>query len=350
MSFARRIRARQYAVAMATFLLFAVCTDLPTKAQTSCNCVRKKRPTARKHINADLEMAKIYARLKNWSEAEVHFVLAARDPISQKEALAGLEASRMKFNAEKLAGDAAPLEAGKIYQKNDLEAKAEEIYRAAAVSPAVGEITRQTAAGRLIDALEAQKWDRWFSKFKEWMERLKGAVEFLFWALALVLGLIFCVSIIQSIRRRRKMILFHEFKAPNEELSRSLAVTFKHARVRMQNPWLSPAGVMPTVLVRNMPTFDDEFEPIEDLELGGAKIPFAFIAKIWGEPAVQVNGGFDGVSPLGSVFAVIKKRDKRRETYRGQGVRMGVPNVQRRDLLDFAYDVIVRASKAYDNV
>jgi hypothetical protein len=337
-------------IAMTALLLLAICAGPSIQAQSTCNCTQKKRHTSKRHVNADLEMAKIYVRLKNWSEAEAHFVLAARDPLSLREALVGLEDARSKVNAEKLAGDAAPLDAAKLFEERDIQSKAEEIYRTTAQNSAIAESTRKAAADGLAKALDAQRSDRWFATTKEWMERIKGWVEFLFWLVALVLGIILGRAVIGSILRRRKIILFHGFDTPSDETSRSLAIMLRQARVRMQNPWLSPVGVMPAVLVQNMPTFDSELEPIEDLELGGAKIPFAAIARIWGDPKVQVHGAFDALSPSGSIFAAIKKRGVEQELYRAQRVRTGVPSQQRGDLFNFAYDVIVRASKAFDDV
>jgi hypothetical protein len=208
---------------------------------------------------------------------------------------------------------------------------------------------RKSAADGLATALKAQEPDRRNASLKEWTERIRGLVEFLFWALVLLIGFFLASAIWNTISRMRKAILFHDFSTPSDETSRGLAILFKQARARMQNPSLSPVTVMPAVLIRNLPTFSDEVEPIEDLELGGAKIPFAAIAGVWGQPKIQISGGFDGLSPLGDIFAVIKRRGDNQPIYREQVVRTGVPSQQRSDLFDFAYDVIIRSSTAYDD-
>src|SRR5262244_2571837 len=84
-------------------------------SQNACQNAPRKRHSVRRNVNPDLELAKIYMRLENWTEAEQHFVLAAKDPLSQKEALAGVEESRKRANSLKLLDDAAPLGVAKAY-------------------------------------------------------------------------------------------------------------------------------------------------------------------------------------------------------------------------------------------
>jgi hypothetical protein len=331
------------------FAVFALSFAISLRAETPYT--RKppvKHRPIQKHVNADLEMAKVYLRLRDWSEAEQHFVSATKDPISEPEALLGLEAARREADNERRVGIAAPLGVAKLYEKNDIEPKAEEIYRSTATNSSAPEDVRKSAADELATSIKAQEWDRRYAWLKEWTERVKGGVEFGFWALVVLIGVFLARAIWNTLSRRRKAILFHDFSTPSDETSRGLAILFKQARARMQNPSLSPVTVMSPVLIRNLPTFSDEVEPIEDLELGGAKIPFAAIAKVWGEPKIQISGGFDGLSPLGGIFAVIKRRDDNQPIYWEQVVRTGVPSQQRSDLFDFAYDVIIRSSTAYD--
>lgn len=344
-------RMRCMAAAAAAFVLLVMSMTVCAQAATKHNhgLPRKRQSSAQKHVNADLEIAKVYMRLKNWSEAEEHFVLAARDPLSQTEALTGLENARSEIDAEKDMGETAPMGVAKLYEDNDIQDKAEAIYQSAATNSTVSEDTRKSAAEGLARILKAQGGDRFFSSVKVWSERIEGLVESFFWVAALLLSFVLAWHIGGAIFKRRKAVLFQDFITPSEELSRSLSIIFKQARSRMQNPSLSPIGAMSAVLVQHMPTFSDEVEPIEDLEIGGAKLPFAAIARLWGEPRIQISGGFDGLSPLGSIFATIKRRGGEQEIHRDQIVRTGVPSQQRGDLFDFAYDLIVRSSTAYDD-
>jgi len=333
---------------VAVVLWLATCNGI-VYSQTSCRCARKHTAQSREQSNVDLEIAKIYVGLKNWPEAESHYVLAAKDPSSRREALAGLANVRSKFNAEKLVGETAPLAAAKSYDDRDIHPKSEDLYRNTATNSAITDETRKSALAGLEKALDSQKRDRMFTAVKEWTERIKSGLEFLFWLIALILGCILAGTAGRAIWKRRQIILFQEFKASSEDASRALSIILKHARARMQNPALAP-GRTPGFLLLKMPTFSDELEPIEDLELGGSKIPFAAIAKELGKPKVQINGGFDASQPTGEIFAVIDGRGAKDQIYLNQAVRTQVPNQQQGDLFDFAYDVIVKASGAYANV
>ncbi len=346
----REARTRRRSVATMALCL-AVWGGMGLHGQTKCRCnvvhrARPKKPVKVEHVNADLEMAKIYAGMKNWPEAETHYVLAAQDPASRKEALAGLAEVRKRFNADKLAGEAAALTVAKSYADRDIQPEAEKLYQGSATNAAVSEGTRGAARAGLAKALDAQETDRLFASIKEWTERVKSSMESLFWVIALLLGFFLACTALQAIARRRKLILLHEFKSSSDEASRALSVTLQHARARMQHPALAP-GRMPGFLLLTMPTFSDELEPIEDLELGGSKIPFAALAKEWGRPRVQISGGFDAGKPAGEIFAVIEAKRASEQIYLNQAVRTQVPAQQQRDLFDFAYDVIVKASGAY---
>jgi hypothetical protein len=149
---------------------------------------------------------------------------------------------------------------------------------------------------------------------------------------------------------RRKSIHIHPFVAPTEEIANGLAFNLKYARAMMQNPALSPAAQMPAALVASLLMFSDEVDPIEDLEVAGSKIPLASLASLFGRPAIQVSGGFDGIAPLGYAYSLVQTRNGKSDSFHRQLVRVGVPSQQRRDLLDFAYDVVVRATAAYASV
>jgi hypothetical protein len=134
------------------------------------------------------------------------------------------------------------------------------------------------------------------------------------------------------------------FAAPTDELAKGLDIHLRYARAMMQDPALSPAGQVPASLVENLLTFADETESIEDLEIAGSKVPFASLAKLFGRPRIQVTGGFDGVAPIGNAYSIVKGHDDGAYVFIQHTIRVGEPSEQRRDLLDFAYDVIVKAS------
>ena len=98
-----------------TLVLFlAVAMVLPMQGVT--NPGPAKQAPAAKKPNVEIEIARKYAQLGDWSEAEAHFLAAAKDPDSQAEALAGLENARRKADE----AQTAVLAAGKYYEDADM--------------------------------------------------------------------------------------------------------------------------------------------------------------------------------------------------------------------------------------
>jgi hypothetical protein len=287
--------------------------------------------------NPEIEIAKKYAQLGDWSEAETHFLAAAKDPDNQAEALAGLENARRKADE----AQTAVLAVGKHYEDAEMWSKAEDLYRPAAADKSLSEETRKEIGQRLSLVLEKQRWDRRWAEAKDWMDRLTILVGYALIAFALVLA----VATFRSIAKRRRIILIRSFSAPTDEYAKGLAIHLKYAREMMRHPALAPAGNVPPALVTMM-LFDDETEPIEDVELAGSKIPFSALAKLFGKPGVQVGGSFDGVAPLGNAFCFIETRRSTADDSVQHAIRLGVPDQQRQDLRDFAYDVIRKAITA----
>jgi hypothetical protein len=284
-------------------------------------------------VNTDLLLAKEFASLGDWKDAEAHFANAAKDPNSQKEALACIDMARTKV-------DAARLRAGQLFESGHQWSKAEELYRTAIADPATSSETREVFGERLKASLETEHREDLWTTGSEWV---KDGVETVVFILAVILFL----ATVGSIYKSRKRILIHPFTAPSDELAKGLNNYFRYARSMMQNPALSPAGQVPAVLVEDLLTFDDEIEPIEDLEIAGSKVPFASLSRLFGRPLIRVTGGFDGVEPLGNAYSVVKTHDGSADAFVNHTIHMGVPSVQRRDLVNFAYDVLVKASSAH---
>jgi hypothetical protein len=322
--------------AVGTLVLFlAVAMVLPMQGVTEPGSV--KQAPALKKPNVEIEIAKKYAQLGDWSEAETHFLAAAKDPDSQAEALAGLENARTKADE----AQTSVLAVGKHYEDAEMWSKAEDLYRPAAADKSLSEEARKEIGERLPLVLEKQRWDRRWAEAKDWMDRLTILVGYALIGFALVLA----VATFRSIAGRRRIILIRPFAASTDENAKGLAIQLKYAREMMRHPALAPAGNVPPALVTMM-LFDDETEPIEDVELAGSKIPFSALAKLFGKPGVQVGGSFDGVAPLGNAFCFIETRHSKADDSVQHAIRVGVPDQQRQDLRDFAYDVIRKAITA----
>lgn len=286
----------------------------------------------------ELAVARILEDAGDWKGAETHFESAVKEPQCRFEAAIGVQTAR-GHQEEDL------LRTGRIYESEHQWTKAEEIYRVAAGDAAVEEVTRYIAGERLKSVLQEEEQEKklpeWRDSIAEWV---KGAAE----TVAFVLGVVLLYSAFKSIKKSRRTILIYPFSAPNDELKNGINIHLRYARELMQNPALSPTAPVPPVLLENLLLFSDEVEAIEDLEIAGSKIPFAALGRRFGEPRIQVRGGFDGVAPVGSAYSVIKLRQGNNAVLIQHAIRVGVPSQQRVDLLDFAYDVIRKASSAYE--
>jgi tetratricopeptide (TPR) repeat protein len=323
--------------ALWTLVLFLAVAIALAQGVTTPRTVKQAAVPAPKKPNVEIEIAKQYAQLGDWSEAETHFLAAAKDPDSQAEALAGLEDARRKADE----AQTAVLAVGKHYEDAEMWSKAEDLYRSAAADKSLTDEARKEIGGRLTLVLEKQHWDRRWAEAKDWMDRLTILVGYAVIAFALLLA----IATFRSIAGRRRIILIRPFAASTDENAKGVAIQLKYAREMMRNPALAPAGQVPPALVAMM-LFDDESEPIEDVELAGAKIPFSALAKLFGRPGVQVGRSFDGVTPLGNAYSSIQTRGARADDFVQHAIRVGVPDQQRQDLRDFAYDVIRKAITA----
>jgi hypothetical protein len=258
----------------------------PTTGRTANHRVEK--PTVNKAAagpcDGELALAKTFADLGDWKNAETHFTSAAKEVECRQQALFGIQAARRHE-------EDGILRTGQIYESEHEWSKAEDLYRAAAADLAMGDAARKIATDRLRSVLAAQvrekRWPRWRDSVAEWVKDGAGVAVFF-------LALVLLIFTIRSIRKSRRIILIHPFAAPTDELAKGLNIQLKYARVTMNNPALSSAALMPPFLIENL-KFSDEVEPIEDLEIAGSKIPFASLGRLFGRPSVRVTGGFDGV-------------------------------------------------------
>ncbi|HEY1940181.1 MAG TPA: hypothetical protein VGJ33_19805 [Candidatus Angelobacter sp.] len=320
--------------------LFAMAVLCPTHGNTAGSRAKAAPAKPMKGTcDTELILAKKFADLGDWKNAQIHFVAAANETKCQDESLAGIEIAKRR-------AEAILLRNGEIYEAEHQWSKAEALYSAAASDPSLRDTTRYVAGDRLRSVLQrqadARRWKEWRDTIAQWAKDLVGLIVFL-------LSMILLVFTIKSIRRHRRVILIRPFAAPTEEVSTGLNIQLKYARLTMNNPAFSRASPIPPFLIENL-RFSDEVEPIEDLEIAGSKIPFSSLQKLFGRPRVEVTGGFDGVAPMGNAYSMVKTVDSSADAFVGRQIRVAVPHEQRLDLLDFAYDVIVKASSAYADI
>lgn len=320
-------------VRLALIVILAAATTIPSADGTSNRQVKKPaiEPTAGT-CETELELAKTFVDLGDWQDAETHFTAASKEAGCRQQGLAGIQAARGHQEANLL-------QTGQIYESEGQWSKAEDLYRAAAGDQSIGITTRKVIGDRLRFVLEAQVRQKRWTESEEKIKDGAGIAVFL-------LAMFLLIATIRSIWKSRRIILIHPFAAPTDELAKGLDIQLRYARVTMNNPAFSPAAQMPPFLVENL-KFSDEVEPVEDLEIAGSKIPFASLGRLFGRPSVRVTGGFDGIGPIGNAYSIVQTYDASADAFIRHEIRVGVPNEQRLDLLDFAYDVIVKASSAY---
>jgi hypothetical protein len=300
-------------------------------------------PPAKKVVpnacDGELSVASMFADLGEWKDAEAHFTAATKEEKCRQQGLAGIKVARTHE-------EAILLRAGQIYEGENQWSKAADLYRAVASDSSIGDATRNVANERLRSVLLAQAREkRWSGPRDSVSEWVKDAFELI----VFVLSLFLLVFTARSIWKSRRVILIHPFDAPTDELAKGMNIQMRYARVTMNNPAFSSAAQMPPFLIENL-RFSDEVEPIEDLEIAGSKIPFSSLGKLFGRPRVRVTGGFDGIAPVGNAYSFIQTYDSNGDAFIRHEIRIGVPSEQRLDLLNFAYDVIVKASSANSDV
>jgi hypothetical protein len=323
------------------FALFAAVGLYTTPAQTASG--QKSKSTADKVVagtcDQELALARTFVELGDYKNAEIHFSIAAKGKKCQQQGLDGIKVAR--------ANEEAPLlHIGQIYESNHQWSKAEDLYRVTALDSSVKAATRNIASERLKSVLQAQtqemRWSRLRDSVSEWVRGIAAVTVFF-------LSLVLLIFTVRSIWRHRRIILIHPFDAPTDELAKGLNIQLRYARITMNNPAFSNAAQIPPFLIENL-KFSDEVEPIDDLEIAGSKIPFSSIERLFGQPSVRVTGGFDGVGPVGNAYSIVQTHDSSADAFIRRQIRIGVDNEQRLDLLDFAYDVIIKASSAYADV
>lgn len=338
----RRWRLPQIGCVYIALALWASLSLQVVAEDNPCNCTAiKPKGHQQRSENFDLKMARIYMALQNWNEAETHFVAAARDPDASSESLSGLEQARRNIDREKAQSDEALLNAAQIYHDNGLSEKAQELYQTLASDSGVREATRARARTGLAASLADQSGKRFLAKIRDQADKMESVLEAASWGFAFIAGLILAIAAVLAIRKRRSLAVIRDFAAPKDESAREVALNLRYARAMMGKPSFSPVGLMPAPLLERMfVVFEAELPPIENLELGGAKLPFAPLAELFGGPRVQITGGYDGASPSGLAFAEISTRRDGVVRFTKKEIRTGTPQ-ERADNLDFAYDVLV---------
>lgn len=294
-------------------------------------------------MGSELEIARAYMNAKEYKTAEGYFILAARQQRVRKQALEGLvEALQLGHDAkekERQERESQILEAAKLYESNGMWVKSEDSFKSL-IAPGTAHLT--DAKEGFANALNEQWRENLFSEISEWIKRLLEV-------LALILAFCLLAAYVRILFKRRKSVEILPFVAPTDEFRNRLSASLAYARAAMLDPAGSPATTVPASLVAGLPPFIDELPELEDLEIGGAKLPLAAISKIWGTPAVEARSGADGLDPVGSGYSVMKIRGQKTLRFHKWQIRATPPNALRDDVRDFSYNVLIEVLSAYDS-
>jgi hypothetical protein len=332
------MRVVGFVLAIATVALFTISST----AQTPCCCTSPPRRTAAP-VGSELEIAWAYMNAKEYKTAEEYFILAAKQPRVRKQALEGLvEALQLGQDAkerERQEREGQILETAKLYECNGMWSKSEDSFKSLIV-PGTDHLAE--AKEGFARTLDEQRGEHLFSEISEWIKRSLEIV-------ALILALCLLSAYVHILFKRRKSVEILPFVAPTDDFRNKLSASLAYSRAAMLDPAGSPATTVPASLVAGLPPFIDELPELEDLEIGGAKLPLAAISKIWGTPAVEARSGADGMDPVGSGYSVVKIRGQETPRFHKWQIRATPPSALRDDVRDFSYNVLIEVLSAYDS-
>lgn len=327
-----------FVLAVATVAPFTV----SSAAQTPCCCTSPPHRCAAP-VRSELEIACAYMNAKEYKTAEEYFILAAKQQSVRKQALEGLaEALKLEHDAkekERQEMETQILETARLYESNGMWSKSEDSFKSL-IAPGTIHITE--AKEGLARALDEQWRENFYTNISEWIKRILESL-----ALILAIWLLFAYG--QILFKRRKSVEILPFVTPTDDFRNRLSASLAYVRAAMLDPAGSPATTLPASLVAGLPPFIDELPELEDLEIGGAKLPLAAISKIWGIPAVEARSGADGLEPVGSGYSVMKIRGQETPRFHKWQIRATPPGALRDDVRDFSYNVLIEVLSAYDS-
>lgn len=288
----------------------------------------------------DIEVAQRYEKLHRWKEAEQEYLAAGHNGAVcvKKMALDGIrriEPYRPADDAPGFEFDLAEFYASQGDWKN-----AEQHYAAAGKDALPTVKAAAIAAVRKV--YEHQEFQHQVEDFDRWAGYL-----------ARLLGLFLVPLILYGIVQVWSAIRCEPFLAPREEDSRRIGFSLADTR-EMLPDLMAPlmkatrANVIDILPLIILPGLDGKFgEPIEDLEVGEAKLPIGKWAAILRRPKVKIEGRWNVGGTMGSAHARIALRAGffwfRERRVCQAPVASAAGDLQELDLMLFSCDVLVKA-------
>ena len=167
----------------------------------------------------------------------------------------------------------------------------------------------------------------------------------------LILGILFgCYRFVRIVRRVRARIRFQLFRASTDDAAKQMAFWLESTLADLRSPFRTlPTwpGLANTLPLMQLPDVQEDFE-LEDLEIGGVKVPLQQLFQSFAVPRARVSGHWYVGSVAGQAYVVVEKRRRFELEYSSsaqQPIGSGAGPAQDADLQRFAYAVFIEASR-----
>jgi len=299
-------------------------------AQTSSKSTRRLASKPEPAGMFDLQLGKFYEKQERWKEAEQEYVQAGRigAPGVKKEALAAIERLKIYRPSD---NENFEFDLAKLYEDGEHWQEAEQHYAAAAKGET--KQVRDLALQGVQRARAHRGWEEFWGDFDRWLGYL-----------ARVLGLLFLVVIAYRLWRVWRTMEIVPFEAGNDNASKQVNFSLASALEGL------PQIVGPVVFTGNdvltkLPGVEGLPDPVQDIEIGGVKLPLTDWIKMIRLPKVRVVGRWDtGMRSAQArifgrrwIFRYLEKRSSRFYVPAEAG------DTQELRLRLFAYDVLIKS-------
>jgi len=309
----------------------------PRKAQKSAQISSNEgQPLTAFPVAAGKQLFDLHA----WDKAEEQYLKldsSNASPADRRQALDGIKAARQRILEEKRAGAFA---AARVFETLERWKDAEQAYADIAKTDPERAPQAAASAERLRPRLTNARWpeaiDDWVLKLGRIL--LLPSILYAFFR--------FC----RAVQRSRASIKFQPFRASTDDAAKQMAFWLESTLANLRSPapgfptWPGLANTLPLM---RLPEIGEELE-LENLEIGGVKVPFKQLMQSIAVPRARVSGHWYVGSAMGSAYVAVEKREwltLRHSSSAEQSVTSVAGPAQDADLRRFAYAVFIEASR-----
>jgi hypothetical protein len=301
------------------------------------------------------DAAKKYEGLGEWEKAEEQYLKAGAGatPDLRQRSLDGAIRVRGHLREQKKH---AALASAKLLQDQERWKDAEQAYLDILKSDPQTEREVTAALDRIRPHIPGPRWSEAFDEYAASIGRVLIVPAFF----AVLLALWFSAL---AVGKMRRSILLVPFSGGTDESTKQIAFWIQRVRGELRSAALplfsgsegSPQSMSPSVesgfpFTGEIELQLETLEPPE-LEIGGIKLPLKQIMQFVAVPRVRVSGCWLIGQVTGNAYAEVERRSwtKFEQHSIVRRAIVSAPGVaQDKDLRIFVYDVLMRASRAYD--